>query len=186
MQAVARKGMNLSELVRDIRKSVVELLNKPISDLSGHQAFKTGQKLLALWAADCAEHVLPYFEEKYPKDDRPRKAIEACRAWVATGVFNMADVRKVALAAHAAARAARDANHDAACFAARAAGHAVATAHVATHAFGAPAYAAKAVAAASNSADVEVNVTEERNWQLQHLLDLAINQQARQATRKKD
>jgi hypothetical protein len=26
---------------------------------------------LALWAADCAEHVLPYFEETHPKDDRP-------------------------------------------------------------------------------------------------------------------
>jgi len=36
---------------------------------------------LALWAADCAERVLPYFEEKYPRDDRPRKAIEAARAW---------------------------------------------------------------------------------------------------------
>ena len=27
--------------------------------------------MLAIWAADCAEHVLPYFEERYPKDDRP-------------------------------------------------------------------------------------------------------------------
>ena len=26
-------------------------------------------RALALWAADCAEHVLAYFEEKYPKDD---------------------------------------------------------------------------------------------------------------------
>jgi len=34
---------------------------------------------LALWAADCAEHVLPYFEEKYPEDARPRRAIEAAR-----------------------------------------------------------------------------------------------------------
>ena len=41
---------------------------------------KQHQKSLALWAADCAEHVLQYFEEKYPKDDRPRKAIEAGRA----------------------------------------------------------------------------------------------------------
>ena len=28
--------------------------------------------LLALWAADCAESVLPCFEEKYPTDDRLR------------------------------------------------------------------------------------------------------------------
>jgi len=32
---------------------------------------------LALWAVDCAEHVLPHFEEMYPEDDRPRKASEA-------------------------------------------------------------------------------------------------------------
>ena len=32
-------------------------------------------RALALWAADCAERVLPYFEELYPGDDRPRKAI---------------------------------------------------------------------------------------------------------------
>jgi hypothetical protein len=36
---------------------------------------------LAVWAADCAERVLSYFEGKHPKDDRPRKAIEAARAW---------------------------------------------------------------------------------------------------------
>src|SRR6266446_2146974 len=29
-------------------------------------------RLLAMWAADCAEHVLHYFEQARPKDDRPR------------------------------------------------------------------------------------------------------------------
>jgi len=37
---------------------------------------KKDQKMLALWAADCAERVLPLFEKEYPKDPRPRKAIE--------------------------------------------------------------------------------------------------------------
>ena len=32
--------------------------------------------LLALWAADCAEHVLHYFERARPGDERPRRAIE--------------------------------------------------------------------------------------------------------------
>ena len=32
-----------------------------------------------LWAIACAELVLPIFEEKYPNDDRPRKAIEAAK-----------------------------------------------------------------------------------------------------------
>lgn len=52
--------------------------NKPIAELVSKRDHRT----LAIWAADCAEHVLPYFEEKYPKDNRPRKAIEAGRAWV--------------------------------------------------------------------------------------------------------
>lgn len=33
----------------------------------------------ALFRADIAELVLPIFEEKYPDDDRPRKAVEAAR-----------------------------------------------------------------------------------------------------------
>ena len=34
---------------------------------------------LRLFAADCAERVLPIFEKRYPKDDRPRKAIGVAR-----------------------------------------------------------------------------------------------------------
>ena len=92
------------------------------------------QRSLATWAADCAERVLPLFEKAYPKDSRPHKAIEACRAWVRTGVFKMADIRRASLSAHAAARKAKA--NDAACFAARAAGQAVGTAHVSQHAYG--------------------------------------------------
>lgn len=114
---------------------------------------------LAAWAADCAEHVLPFFEEKYPKDNRPRKAIEGCRTWVRTGDFKMSDVRGASLAAHAAAREAEDGS--AARFAARAAGQAMATPHVPTHAFGAIYYGIKA-------ADV-ADATGEREWQLRHL-----------------
>jgi hypothetical protein len=36
-------------------------------------------RLLALWAADCAQHVLHLFEEVQPSDDRPRRAIEQAR-----------------------------------------------------------------------------------------------------------
>ena len=39
-------------------------------------------KAQRLFAADCAEHVLPIFEAAYPDDDRPRKAIDAARAFV--------------------------------------------------------------------------------------------------------
>src|SRR5215216_230697 len=58
-------------------------------------------KLLAIWASDCAEHVLPSFEEIQPDDDRPRKAIEAARSW-ARGEVAMVEARKAAFASHAA------------------------------------------------------------------------------------
>ena len=121
---------------------------------------------MAIWAADCAERVLPFFEKAYPKDRRPRNAIATCRTWVRTGVFTMADIRGASLAAHAAARGAKENN--AACFAARAAGQAVATAHVPQHACGGAYYALKAIAAAG-PAHAEVKIVKERNWQSQRL-----------------
>lgn len=116
---------------------------------------------MAAWAADCAGRVLPHFERAYPEDDRPRNAIEACRRWVITGVFQMAEIRGASLAAHAAAREAKE--NDAACFAARAAGQAVATAHVPQHAYGAAYYALKAIVAAGGDA------AGEREWQAERL-----------------
>jgi hypothetical protein len=123
---------------------------------------KQDQRSLATWAADCAERVLPFFEKAYPKDDRPRKAIEACRTWVRTGVFKMADIRGASLAAHDAARDAKE--NDAACFAAHAAGQAVATAHVPQHAYGGAYYALKAIAAV-DPVNAEMKIAEERSWQ---------------------
>jgi hypothetical protein len=121
---------------------------------------KEEQKSLAAFAADCAEKVLPFFEEEYPQDERPRKAIEACREWVRTSVFKMADIRGASLAAHAAAKEAGE--NSAACFASHAAGQAVATAHVTQHAFGAVFYALKAILAA-DPAIGETELIEERN-----------------------
>jgi hypothetical protein len=141
-------------------------LDKPVAELVS----KTNHKTLAIWAADCAERVLPYFEEKYPGDTRPRKAIEACREWARTGVFMMADVRKASLAAHAAARDVKEDN--AARSAARAAGQALATAHVPAHALAAAIYAATAVRDATDSPDADTATTKEREWQYQHLLIL--------------
>ena len=120
---------------------------------------RADQRLLATWAAACAEHVLPCFAELYPNDDRPRRAIETCRAWVETGEFHMAVIRGASLAAHAAAREAPEGS--AARFAARAAGQAVATAHAPTHAVGAAWYGIKATDVAG--------VLGERAWQYRRL-----------------
>lgn len=122
---------------------------------------------LALWAADCAEHVLPRFEEERPGDDRPRKAVEAGRAW-ARGGMKMGEARAAAFAAHAAAREADRAEVQAA---ARAAGHAAATAHVAAHAPHAADYAVKAAAQAADATDPSAAAAEERDWQRQRLAE---------------
>lgn len=127
---------------------------------------KQDQRSLAIWAADCAERVLPFFEEAYLDDNRPRKAIESCQTWVHTDVFKMADIRKASLDAHAAAREAKE--NDTACFAARAAGQAVATAHVPQHALGAAYYALKAITVA-NPENADIKIAEERNWQSSNL-----------------
>ncbi len=121
------------------------------------EKLKNNQKVLALWAADCAEHVLPYFEKKYPRDERPRKAIEAARAWT-HGEIRVSEARTAALAAHAAARATDDPS---ARTAARSAGHAAATAHVASHSKAAASYAASAAGAAA--------LSEEHEWQKNRL-----------------
>ena len=131
---------------------------------------KTDHKTLAVWAIDCVERVMPYFEEKYPEDHRPRNALETLQTWIHTGVFKMADIRKASLASHAAAREVGEDN--AARSVARAAGQAVATAHVPTHAIGAANYALQAIYRATNSSDADVAIAKEREWQYQHLLNL--------------
>ena len=131
---------------------------------------KTDKKTLAIWAIDCVERVLPYFEEKYPKDHRPRNAITTLRTWLRTGTFNMAVIRKAALASHAAAREVGEDN--AARSAARAAGQAVSTAHVPTHSVGAASYALQAIYRATITSDADAAIAKERDWQYQHLIDL--------------
>src|SRR6266542_3786590 len=124
-------------------------------------------KTLAVWAIDCVERVLPYFEERYPEDHRPRNAIETLQAWINTGVFRMAVIRDAALTSHAAAR---EVGQDSpARSAARAAGQAVATAHVPTHAIGAANYALQAINRATNPSDADTATAKEREWQFQHL-----------------
>jgi hypothetical protein len=134
---------------------------------------KTDHKTLALWAIDCAERVMPYFEEKYPQDHRPRQAIETLKTWIDTGIFKMAVIRKASLDSHAAAREVGEDSPARA--AARAAGQAVATAHVPRHAYGPAIYAQQAIYRATNSMDA---VERERNWQYQHLLQLNDHQES--------
>lgn len=117
-------------------------------------------QLLALWAATCAEHVLPHFEAVRPDDDRPRRAIELGRAWT-RGEATMTQARTAAGHANAAARDLRGAARHAAYAAAQAA----AVAHVAAHELGAAAYAIRAAQAAAPAGMGDAAGRAECRWQ---------------------
>ncbi len=116
-------------------------------------------RLLALWAAACAEHVLHFFESVRPSDPRPRQAIEETRAWV-RGEIKMSQAR-AATGANAAARELSGAAR----YAAYAAGQAAVVSHVAAHELGAAAYAIKAARAAAPKGKEESAGRLECEWQ---------------------
>jgi len=123
-------------------------------------------RLLALWAAVCAEHVLHLFESVQPADPRPRQAIAQTRAW-AHGAITMSQARAAGGHAMAAARELSGAARHAA----YAAGQAAVVAHVAAHELGAAAYAIKAARAAAPTSEGESAGLTECRWQREQLPD---------------
>lgn len=166
--AMLKYQQNLIATSMHMTKSKFSLTHEdePMQELIG----KADHKTLALWAIDCAERVMPYFEDRYPEDHRPRTALDTLKTWIDSGEFRMAVIRKASLDSHAAARDVGEDNP--ARSAARAAGQAVATAHVRTHAYGPAIYAQQAVYRATGSMDA---VGSERDWQYQRLVELERN-----------
>ena len=115
--------------------------------------------LLAVWAADCAEHVLHYFEQVRPTDDRPRRAIELTRAW-ARGEITMTQARTAAFARAAAREVSGVAK-----LMARSAAQAVAGSHVPAHELGAAAYAIRTAREAAPEGEQEQAGRLECRWQ---------------------
>jgi hypothetical protein len=123
-------------------------------------------RLLALWAAACAEHVLHLFESMQPSDPRARHAIEEIRAW-ARGETTMTQARAAGGYAMAAARVLSGAARHAAF----AAGQAAVVAHVAAHELGAAAYAIKSARAAARPGESDGAGRLECRWQRGQLPD---------------
>lgn len=126
-------------------------------------------RLLAIWAVQCAEHVLHYFEQVRPEDDRPRCAIEMTCAWV-NGEISMKQARFAAGAAQDAAREVKGLS-EAARLAALSAGQAAVVAHVAAHELGAAAYAIRAVMTSAPADKKEMLRHQECQWQRDRLPD---------------
>lgn len=120
------------------------------------------RRLVADWAADCAERVLWIFEAERPGDDRPGEAISRCRAYARGELDTAAEIRRRFGGGSAAKQA-----MPAAAAAARAAGQASAVCHMGAHALGAAAYAARAVALAHP--DNPQAGDDEVEWQLANM-----------------
>jgi hypothetical protein len=121
------------------------------------------RRLVAAWAADCAERVLPVFEAEAPDDDRARNAVERARAFSRGELTAAGEIRR----RFVAGRAAHSATSPAGAAAARAAAQAAGVAHMGAHALGAATYAARA--AAMRSADSDHRRDREFEWQISHL-----------------
>lgn len=125
--------------------------------------------LLAVWAAECAEHVLHYFEKIRPDDERPKRAIEAAYAWV-SGEMKMMQARDAAGASQDAAREVKEISESAR-LAALSAGQAAVVPHVAAHELGAAAYAIRAVTESAPKDKKEMVRQQEWQWQQSRLPD---------------
>lgn len=121
------------------------------------------RRLVAAWAANCAERVLPLFEAEAPTDGRPRDGIDRARAYARGELSTAGEIRQ----RFVAGRAASVVSSPAAVAAARAAGQASGVAHMGAHALGAAAYAAKATGLSAPGNPTAA--TEEIDWQLEQM-----------------
>jgi hypothetical protein len=124
---------------------------------------ETDRRIVAVWAADCAERVLPLFEAAVAADDRPRDAIARTRAFARGELTAAGEIAR----RFVAGRAAQGVASRAAVAAARAAAQAAGVAHMGAHALGAAAYAARAAGLAGP--DPAVAAASELEWQLAHM-----------------
>lgn len=123
-------------------------------------------RTLVMWALDCAKVPLAQFEEKYPHELRPRKALELSEDW-SRGKIKMPAAKRAILDAHAVAKEIDDSVYGALC---HAIGHAGATVHVGTHALGLPFYELTAIVLKCGKDEYHKQVNEKINYYHQHLI----------------
>ena len=121
------------------------------------------RRLLAAWAADCAEHVVGLFEDEASHDGRPRALIARARAFAAGELDTADEIRRRFVGGVGTG----EVRAPAAKAAARAAGQAVAVCHMGAHALGAAAYAARAAGLAQPGRPEAVE--DEIRWQFDRM-----------------
>ena len=121
------------------------------------------RRLVAAWAADCAERVISIFEAAAPGDERPRALLARALAFSRRELGTADEIRR-RFSGGVGAGEVRD---PAAMAEARAAGQAVGVCHMGAHGLGAAAYAAHAAGLADRSRPGAVE--DEIRWQLEHM-----------------
>lgn len=112
---------------------------------------------LILWAVACVERLLPLFHLVRPHDTRLVEAFDGARRFAA-GDLGVGPMRKLSFGCHSAARDAPSAEATAV---ARAAGQAVAVAHMAGHSREVARYTSKALSG--------TGLVRELQWQREHV-----------------
>jgi len=122
-------------------------------------------RTLVMWALDCAKLPLKQFEEKYPKERRPRTCLELCEDW-ARGKVKMPKAKQAILGSHTVAKEIDDSEYGDLC---HAIGHAGATVHVETHALGLPFYELTAIVRKYGNDNFSEPVSEKINYYYERL-----------------
>ena len=96
-------GPTLYEI--EVRGQIIHQADKSVAEQARliRKVETWNDKTLRLYAADCAERVLGLYEKQYPKDDRPRKAIQAARDFANGLITKDAAAKAATNAAYAAA-----------------------------------------------------------------------------------
>lgn len=128
-------------------------------------------KVLAKWATDCLNRVIPLFEEKYPDITILNTALCKLQKWK-NGEMKMWDARKYTYTVLELARTMEKYDKPYSQIV-RATSHCLATCHVPTHAEGTAMYVVSAIKLLNQNKDNVIKLMEdERRWQINQLKSL--------------
>ncbi|MDD2217215.1 MAG: hypothetical protein PHX63_02135 [Eubacteriales bacterium] len=133
--------------------------------------YSNEHKILALWAIDCLNRVLPLFEVKYPNETTLKTAIGTLQKWI-NDEIKMWDARKYTYTVLALAKTIEKEDKPYSQIV-RSTAHCLATCHVPTHSEGTAMYVVSAIKLINKGkSDVISLMEDERKWQINHLKEL--------------
>lgn len=130
--------------------------------------YSSEHKILALWAIDCLNRILPLFEMKYPNETVLTIAVDTLQKWI-NDEIKMWDARKYTYTVLALAKE-LEKNDKPYSQIVRATSHCLATCHVPTHSEGTAMYVLSTIKLLNkDKRDVVKLMEDERRWQINRL-----------------